>query len=225
MVGVLYIHGMGKDKLNSHEKMINNIRKHTNVEIVCEPVYYYEEIQDNQNAMIRRMGDLGLGVIRDFVISSLGDVGTIGYNSSLYVDTMESIRCGLRRLSHCKHIVVIGHSFGCQMFSCFMWDESLSGRVWPIKRLFTTGCNIPIFVGGLDEDKIEPISKPHPDFKWINFWFSLDILGYPLAPLSPKYQLLVEDIKVKSMIPFLCHNMYDDCRAVYSRIAKEIEVL
>lgn len=57
----------------------------------------------------------------------------------------------------------------------------------------TTGCNIPIFAAAHKD--ITPIERPNgsPTFKWINFYDPDDVLGWPLQPLSPEYDALVED--------------------------------
>ena len=222
-VGILHIHGMSKNKEGSHEELIGNIKKHTKLELKVRPVYYYEEMQANQDAMLRRMGNIGLDKCRSFVISSLGDVGTVGYNEAPYRDTMARIKNGFEDLSDCTFIAAITHSFGAQVLSCYIWDEMKAGNKFEdLQFWFSTGCNIPAFVSGMAEDRICPIRKPHPTFKWINFWAATDILGFPLKPINAAYSALVEDVKVDSLIPFLSHSTYDGKREVYKRIAKEL---
>jgi hypothetical protein len=57
----------------------------------------------------------------------------------------------------------------------------------------TTGCNIPIFVAAHKTMDIVPIAAPTQLFKWLNIYDPDDVLGWPLQPLSPGYQALVED--------------------------------
>lgn len=57
----------------------------------------------------------------------------------------------------------------------------------------TTGCNIPIFVAAHKELDIKPIAPPTPGFRWVNLYDPHDALGWPLQPLSPGYEALVED--------------------------------
>lgn len=122
-------------------------------------------------------------------------------------------------------IVIIAQSLGGHVISNYIWDaqEHAKGkkvigtwhydeqellnagspqeidfmRMRTLRFLFTTGCNIPLFVAG--HKAIVAIDKPDPlrDFDWINFYDRDDILGWPLKPLSPSYNALVtEDIDI-----------------------------
>ena len=51
-----------------------------------------------------------------------------------------------------------------------------------IHRLYTCGCNIPLFVAG--HNYITPIKRPNPNFKWLNYYNKNDVLGWPLQPLE-----------------------------------------
>ena len=62
-----------------------------------------------------------------------------------------------------------------------------------LRRLFTTGCNIPIFVAARARKDIVPFPKPHPSFGWDNYYDRDDVLGWPLAELSPEYRAAVKD--------------------------------
>ncbi|MBW4514751.1 MAG: hypothetical protein KME11_05950 [Timaviella obliquedivisa GSE-PSE-MK23-08B] len=115
-------------------------------------------------------------------------------------------------------VVIIAQSLGGQVLSNYIWDAQHPGRsgVWrniagyvnvdtheqsflelkSLYRLFTTGCNIPIFVAG--HGNIQPIAPPTPDFRWFNFYDADDVLGWPLQPLSAAYEQLVEDIPVNA---------------------------
>ena len=59
----------------------------------------------------------------------------------------------------------------------------------------STGCNIPIFVAAHKTMNIKPIQRPNGSttFQWLNFYDPDDVLGWPLQPLSPEYEALVED--------------------------------
>jgi hypothetical protein len=87
-----------------------------------------------------------------------------------------------------------------------IWHGSLDGvargsahdrfrRLRTLQRLYTTGCNIPLFVAG--HQPIEAI-KGQPSLKWINFFDEDDVLGWPLQPLSPSYAQRVEDVPVNA---------------------------
>jgi hypothetical protein len=117
-------------------------------------------------------------------------------------------------------VVVLAQSLGCQVMSSYIWDAQqtiATAGVWSaarndgvvdgspkdnfrrmksLQRLYTTGCNIPIFVAG--HKKIEAIKPPTPSFKWYNFFDEDDVLGWPLKPLSSSYDQLVEDIPINA---------------------------
>lgn len=117
-------------------------------------------------------------------------------------------------------VIVLAQSLGCQVISNYIWDAqktSASAGVWSaarndgvadgspqdnmrrmrsLQRFYTTGCNIPIFVSG--HKIIAAISPPVPSFKWHNFFDEDDVLGWPLQPLSPSYDKLVEDISINA---------------------------
>lgn len=67
-----------------------------------------------------------------------------------------------------------------------------------LRHLVTTGCNIPIFVAAHAHDQIVPIRPKDPRFRWTNFYDKDDVLGWPLAPLSPAYGELVRDIPINA---------------------------
>ena len=65
-----------------------------------------------------------------------------------------------------------------------------------IRRVFTTGCNIPVFVAAWPE--IVAIDKPNEEFEWHNFYDEDDVLGWPLGMLSEGYGRLVRDYEVSA---------------------------
>ena len=118
-------------------------------------------------------------------------------------------------------VVMVAQSLGGQVISNYIWDahktlEPVQWGVWrhthaglseddkefrrfrSLRTLFTTGCNIPIFVGGLAPNKIKPINKPNRSFEWKNYFDEDDVLGWPLQPLNLDggYSTLVEDVAI-----------------------------
>lgn len=61
-----------------------------------------------------------------------------------------------------------------------------------LRALYTTGCNIPIFVAAHLSKDILPI-QPNDTFEWHNFYDKDDVLGWPLAELSDEYRKVVKD--------------------------------
>lgn len=66
-----------------------------------------------------------------------------------------------------------------------------------LHSLFTTGCQIPVFVAAHATQDILPI-KPNANFDWQNFYDKDDVLGWPLAELSPQYADVVTDVPVNA---------------------------
>ncbi len=115
-------------------------------------------------------------------------------------------------------VVFIAQSLGCQVLSNYIWDAmrdpSPTFGVWrhshdglgpddidfrrlrTLHVLVTTGCNIPIFIGGLPRSQRKPIKRPNNNFVWENYYDEDDALGWPLQALSDGYKTLVTDIEV-----------------------------
>jgi len=106
-------------------------------------------------------------------------------------------------------VVIIGHSLGCHIISNYIWDAQGDKGIWsPTNQptdfqklgtaayFFSAGCNIPLFVSGLDQ--IQAIQPPNDRFRWINYYDKDDILGWPLEPLSASYSQLVEDVALRN---------------------------
>ena len=114
--------------------------------------------------------------------------------------------------------VFIAQSLGGQVLSNYIWDATrnpsptfgvwrhdhgglnaddiLFRRLNTLRVLVTTGCNIPIFVGGLPREQRIPIDSPNDSFVWENYFDEDDALGWPLQELSDGYDALVKDIEV-----------------------------
>ncbi|MEJ8562076.1 hypothetical protein QTO30_13165 [Yoonia sp. GPGPB17] len=108
-----------------------------------------------------------------------------------------------------RRLIIVAQSLGGQVISNYLWDATRTGfardGVWSVPqnfaspeeeafcrgrttvRLLTTGCNIPIFVAGIDPVDITPIPQLSPDFEWHNYYDKDDVLGWPLADLSASY--------------------------------------
>ena len=106
-------------------------------------------------------------------------------------------------------VVIIGHSLGCQVISNYIWDAQDNKGIWSATNrpshfqklgtavyFFSAGCNIPLFVSGLDQ--IPAIEAPNERFRWVNYYDKDDVLGWPLRPLSASYRQLVEDVELRT---------------------------
>ncbi|MTF40497.1 hypothetical protein [Cyanobacterium aponinum] len=134
----------------------------------------------------------------------------------IIVESLRSTKNNLQN-SQCP-LIVIAQSLGCQVISNYIWDsqkEDKDETIWDenssdyinphddeidflklktMKFLFTSGCNIPIFVAGFDN--IQAFKKPNSEFQWKNYYDKDDCLGWPLQPLSEDYNKLVEDFEI-----------------------------
>lgn len=121
-----------------------------------------------------------------------------------------------------KKVIIVAHSLGGQVISNYLWDSDPNhippaNSIWnsssfssqdanlqeflrlrSLHRLFTMGCNIPIFVAGFKSENIRPITPPNPEFEWKNYYDKDDVLGWPLKPLSDGFKALVQDFEINS---------------------------
>jgi hypothetical protein len=146
-------------------------------------------------------------------------------------------------------IVIVAQSLGCQVISSYIWDAQRHTKkppgIWRLKHsglsapelkfrkcatlrlLVTTGCNIPVFVGGLPPEEIKPIKKPNSKFVWENYYDEDDALGWPLQDLNGAYNALVRDYQINaggimtSWNPF-SHGQYWGDRDVQEPLARHL---
>lgn len=124
-----------------------------------------------------------------------------------------------------KPVIIIAQSLGGQVISNYLWDSqqpSARQGIWrdgqdqgtpkntprgkfrrlkTLDCLFTTGCNIPLFVASHGREHIKPVKTRTGgyNFDWYNLYDEDDILGWPLQPLSADYKKAVtRDIAVNA---------------------------
>jgi pimeloyl-ACP methyl ester carboxylesterase len=148
-----------------------------------------------------------------------------GEPNSMYVRVQQIIVDSLNRAlaglgDARKPVVIVAHSLGCQVISNYIWDaqhkveagvfregadapistntpEGKFLRLKTLFHLFTSGCNIPIFIAGLPQNKIKPItvSARGWNIEWQNYYDPDDTLGWPLWPVNEAYKNAVEKDK------------------------------
>lgn len=183
--------------------------------------------------------DLSDSFLRDMLFSGFSDAGSLEHSerSSFnhayikvqkeIVTALDKVHVGLNEVN--GPVIILAQSLGCQVISNYLWDAKNDLGIFKLlapgntqqhndfrrlktcEQLFTTGCNIPLFVAGLDP--INAIEKPCSEFKWDNFFDKNDVLGWPLSPLSPSYKALVNDHIISCGGPIvgwnpLCHSKY-----------------
>jgi pimeloyl-ACP methyl ester carboxylesterase len=179
--------------------------------------------------------------LRDFALFYLSDVtayeGRAHVADSVYRKVHRIIKRRIDLLAYElgvgeRPVVVFAHSLGCQVISNYIWDAQQSlaaggapSGIWPefggkpnrfqalatMRYLFTTGCNIPLFVSAYE--RIEAISRPSPVFEWINYYDRDDVLGWPLKPLSTGFPnaydaVVTQDVEINVGYTPLSHMGY-----------------
>lgn len=194
--------------------------------IAFEPVQYQPILQNNQNEIWQRMNRFHLDgpTLRRFLLFGFSDAGSLEHSARSTVSTqylnvqkaiMQAIDQAYIQLGNTnKPVIIVAQSLGCQVISNYVWDAQNNKGIFRAQdyaedndqnnfrrlkscvHLLTTGCNIPMFVGGLDP--IQAIKKPSDHFTWDNYFDKDDVLGWPLSPLSPSYQALVTDHEISA---------------------------
>lgn len=159
--------------------------------------------------------------LRKFIITAFGDAS--GYRkerdsvNGTYQRVHEKIRDAIKELyendlgSAPVPLIILAHSLGGHMMSNYIYDRQKSAvdapndfeRLHTLAGIVTFGCNIPLFTFAYDP--IVPIEFPARQLdgtikvksKWLNFYDPDDVLGYPLKPICPAYDTVVnEDIPI-----------------------------
>ncbi len=198
------------------EKLDNKATK------VCwQPVYWSSVLSGREASVWRDLStecDLDWVKLRKFFLNAFGDAAAYRYVPAEYDCTYyqihDVVHAGLtalkNQLGDGKPLIVLAHSLGSVIITDHIWDRQLGRdtqrygqspfeRMESLAGLVTFGCNIPLFV--LAYDPIECIEFPPaalPDAlktkaKWLNFFDSDDILGWPLKALSPKHAVAVTE--------------------------------
>ena len=154
-------------------------------------------------------------------------------------------------------IILVAQSLGGHVISNYIWDaqqNSPTRGIWrtngiggcksnnnkddflrlkSLRFLYTSGCNIPIFLAGLPKKDIKAIAtkKYGYSFDWKNFYDEDDILGWPLKPLSDSYKKAVtldKEISVGGLLSGwnpLSHSKYWEDRDFLNPLANDIRSL
>ena len=144
-----------------------------------------------------------------------------GEPNSVYLQTQKIILDTLKRAlvglgDAAKPVIIVAQSLGGQVISNYIWDaqhkveagifrhgsdnpiptNTKEGKFFRLKtltHLFTSGCNIPIFIAGLPKQKIKPITVDARGWSisWQNYYDPDDALGWPLRPVNEAYRRAV----------------------------------
>ena len=195
--------------------------------VAFQSIYWADILQPRQNQFVddaNAMGDIDFISLRRFVVGALGDASAyrrIGPQATSTYDQVNARVSGAVAaleqdvLDPRAPLIVLAHSLGAHIMSCYIWDLQRPGAAAGLSHframkthagMITFGCNIPLFTFAYDPSSLRPIKFPgvrlRPAHKtlsqWINFYDPDDVLGYPLEPLNPAYQALVEDRSINA---------------------------
>ncbi len=174
-LGVLTVHGMGDQKPDYADPMIEELHNRIfgdsvsieESDIAWEAGYWADDIQDEQDKLWKTLSknpNMSYTKLRRFVISALGDA--VGYQrvgssnvgrTDYYGQFHQSIHASLRNLRQQlgdddKPLIVIAHSLGSVIMSNYIWDaqkRKVKGtpfeRMETLAGLITFGSTIPLF--------------------------------------------------------------------------------
>jgi hypothetical protein len=172
-IGILYIHGMGQQKVGFSDQMDTELLKklksmgYSKDRFASRPIWWAPLLDNDENTLHKRIVDnnpVGLKDIRRFTISALGD-------PLAYLDRKEAPNSMYKRIHGMVHtaikdlitdigenspIVVIGGSLGTMIMTDYIYDvqkyrEGAGRGTSPVELMdtlcgiFTFGCNIPLF--------------------------------------------------------------------------------
>ena len=194
-------------------------------DVAWESVYWAPVLSPRETQLwvdLSAENDLNWAKLRKFFINGFGNVTayqSVPGRRDVYGKIHDVVHEGLRELRAKlggvdRPLVVIAHSLGSVIISDYIWDRqrgkdaerrgtSPFERMETLAGLITLGTNIPLFT--LAHDPVACIEFPPPGLpanlkkraKWLNFYDSDDVLGWPLKPLSLRYADTVsEDIEV-----------------------------
>jgi hypothetical protein len=182
------------------------------------------EVDENQRALFERLDAAnklgGMLSLRRFVMEAFGDGVTFErgamYQNSPYrkihhylKEKFEEVNELANEFDRCK-IIIVAASLGVHLLSTYIWDADMSKGIFEgqpanpknnlknLAYLASIGCNIPLFVSGMPEQKIVAFERRNPQFTWDNYYDQDDVLGWPLKQLSNSYNNLVTDYEINS---------------------------
>ncbi len=242
-LGIVAVHGIGTQSKGFYSDLRSGLKKNLKQRNITEYEFkgflYAPIMQVNQEALWDRIvkNTISLDVLRKFLLFYFGDAGAYGYKpgteNAVYRTIHKKLEGVLKeelaKLSEDGTLVILAQSFGCHVVSDLLWDlerkkddQLLASVQKKLMLMITTGCNIPLFVCGLD--KIQAFKKPNEDFRWYNYYDKDDVLGWPLRPLSSSYRKLVtKDNIVNTGLPILSHTNYWRSGRVLGEIADAIK--
>lgn len=198
-------------------------------DVAWEPIYWAADLESRQVRYLsqaRAQNDLDFVSLRKLVVRVLGDAAAYQHRPGRIVGTRTYdqihgiVRASVERLyqqldQQDRPLVVLAHSLGSVIISNYVWDlqndlvqpppQNSFERMETLVGFVTFGSTLPLF--SFAYDPAVPITFPPQPLadelkqkaRWINFFDSDDVLGYPLKQISPGYQNLaaLEDREIR----------------------------
>lgn len=201
-----------------HKRIRKEIGKDIfDTQIAWREVFWSDILQTRQDAFLQRIKRrTNYDILRSFVVHNLGDAAGYQYAGpgagTTYMKIHARISQTITALKNDTQkeapLLVLAHSLGGHIMSNYIYDMTKA----PIKPtqnfqqlrtmagFITFGCNIPLYTFTHDEKKIIPIKFPGTSLPparrhspwWLNYYDRDDVLGFPLAKISPQYQVLAD---------------------------------
>jgi len=132
-LALIAVHGMGRTKPNYADEMFGQVQDRLGDDasrVYCGAVYYQNILQPNEDTVWGRVQtEVGWGDLRKFLLFGFADAA--GFEdgkekpNSVYERTQMAIAEALlnaRREVGDGPVVIVAHSLGCQVISCYYWD-------------------------------------------------------------------------------------------------------
>lgn len=247
-----HVGGFSQGFKNDLAKFSKNTSLENNYQVFeCLP-FNTTQVNENQKSLYTRIDAAnqlgGYLSFRKIVMQSFGDGVTFEHKPQDINSTYQRIHGYLKgffqelnqKMQETENpvLVIVAASMASHILSTYIWDADNSQGIFAkipanktnnlrnLNYLVSLGSNIPLFVSGLSESKIQAFEKRNPDFVWDNFYDKDDVLGWPLKPLSESYQALVNDYQINTGLYVGAHVKYWDdnnfTKPFIERIIKQI---
>lgn len=196
-------------------------------EFAFEHIDWYHPTESNQQKIWERLTGAGYklksNLLRKFIMFLVGDMvaytGIPNRGNETYRKTHQLIYNHIKKLQQKVEddspLVILSSSLGTSLITDYIWDRQKGHdpvlgntpfeKLETLTGLFLLGNNIPLYAAAYDPDKMEPITFPPVGLKteylahaqFLNIFDRHDPLGFPLKPLSDKFDHVVtEDIEL-----------------------------
>lgn len=187
-------------------------------DIVWREIFWADILQDRQERFLRETRrSTDFRKIRQFIVKGIADAAAFQPrpvdDNTAYDMVQDRVSETMKDLDAATPdgtpLVILAHSFGGWIISNYVWDIQHRGlecgndfqSLATTAKFITFGSNIPLFTFAYAPEDVVPIAFPgkalHPGHElggawWLNFYDRDDVLGFPIAPIGPRYQDLAD---------------------------------